>query len=225
MLNFRLEKRLFKRSGKIIAGMDEVGRGPIAGPIAVGAVIVDLNFYRKIKRQDKWWRLVNDSKKLSPKLREEIFVFIKRYLPFGVGMASPAIIDNYGIKKAIKVAAKRALRKLPVKPEIILLDGNRKFLHLKNCSERTVVKGDGKIWSIACASIAAKVVRDNYMVKAGKRFSRYHFPRHKGYGTALHVKCLEKYGPCPLHRFSFQPVKSLGFQKPFSRVSHESGSN
>lgn len=225
MLNFRIEKRLAKKTGKIVIGMDEVGRGPIAGPIAVGAVLIDTDFCEKIKPKDNWWRKVNDSKKLSPKLRNEIFAFIEEYMLFGVGMASSELIDKYGIKKATEVAAKRALKKIGRKPEIILVDGNRKFINYNNCSERAIVKGDGRMWSIACASIAAKVVRDKFMTRIDKFFPNYQFQKHKGYGTALHLECLKRHGPCRFHRYSFAPVKNFGSRKSFYRVKRESAGN
>lgn len=222
MLNFRWEKRLAKKTGKVIVGIDEAGRGPIAGPIAVGAVLIDFDFYKKIKPEDNWWQWVNDSKKLSPALREEIFVFIERYMVFGVGMASSSFIDKHGIKKATEIAARKAIKKLGIKPAVILVDGNRKLLNHRGYSERTVVRGDGLVWSIACASIAAKVTRDRYMKNAHKKWPQYKFALHKGYGTALHLECLTKHGPCPLHRFSFAPLKNRGFQKSFSRLKRGS---
>lgn len=225
MINFRIEKRLGKNTGKTIVAMDEVGRGPIAGPVAVGAVLLDSSFYAKIKKKDQWWKLVDDSKKLSPKSRKKLFNSIKKNLTFEVGMASQNIIDKYGIIKAIRLAAKRALRNLKAKPEIILVDGYRKFVGSKNCSERTIVKGDSRIWGIACASIAAKVIRDDYMRKASELFPQYHFHRHKGYGTALHIKCLKRYGPCSLHRFSFAPVKNRGFRKSSFQTKRGNASN
>jgi ribonuclease HII len=217
MLNFRIEKRLCLKTDKIIVGMDEAGRGPIAGPVAVGAVLVDISFLKNIRKHDTWWRRINDSKKLAPVEREKLFKFIGNNLPFGVGMVSASYIDRWGIKKATERAAKLALLALKIKPEIILQDGNRKFLKQKQCSQRLVVKGDGLLWSIACASIVAKVTRDNYMKKTGRRFPKYHFDKHKGYGTKLHISCLAQFGPCPIHRLSFAPLKSHEFQKSFSQ--------
>lgn len=213
MLNFRIEKRLKIRSGKIILGMDEAGRGPIAGPVAVGAVLVDANIFNHIREGDVWWRKINDSKKLAPPEREKLYQFINKNVPCGVGMVSAKYIDRYGINKAIKRAATLALKTLKVEPGIILQDGNRKFLKIKNCSQRTITKGDGRLWSIACASIVAKVSRDHYMNKISRRYPKYNFDKHKGYGTKLHFSLLEKYGPCRLHRFSFAPLRNRGSQK------------
>lgn len=217
MINFRIEKRLKIRSGKSIIGMDEAGRGPIAGPIAVGAVLIDMGFYRRIKKNDRWWRKINDSKKISPRERDSLFKFIKKNLSFGVGMVSSRYIDRYGIGKAREKAAKIALKSLKIKPEIILEDGKQNFINVKKCSQRMVVKGDSHLWSIACASIVAKVTRDNYMKKMSRRYPKYHFDKHKGYGTQLHLSCLWKHGPCPMHRFSFAPLRNREFQKSFSK--------
>lgn len=217
MLNFRIEKRLEAHSGKIVLGMDEVGRGPIAGPVAVGAVLIDSQFLNCLRKNEKWWREVNDSKKLTAKEREKIYRFVCQKVPHAVGMASARYIDRHGIVAAVRKAARLALKKLEVKPGIILQDGNRQFLKVKNCSQRTIVNGDGRLWSIACASIAAKVSRDSYMKKAGRRYPQYNFSQHKGYGTKSHINLLWKHGPCRFHRFSFAPLKNRGFQRPFSR--------
>jgi len=225
MLNFRFEKRLQKRTGKIIVAMDEAGRGPVAGPIAVGAVLLDEAFYRRIKKRDKWWRIIDDSKKLSPKIRRKMFAQIKKNLTYGVGLASAEFIDRHGIVKATKKAAQRALKEIAVNPEVILVDGVRKFINLKNCSERAVVRGDSRIWGIACASIAAKVTRDDFMAKADKRYPKYKFQQHKGYGTRLHLHLISLHGPCPLHRFSFAPVKNHGSRKSSSPALRGSGGN
>lgn len=203
--------------------MDEAGRGPIAGPIAVGAVLIDETFYRRIKKKDKWWQLIDDSKKLSPKNRQNMFYQIKRNLEFGVGMASAEFIDKHGIVKATQKAAQRALKQIRIQPQLILVDGNRKFINKKSCSERAVVRGDSRIWGIACASIAAKVTRDEYMIKAAKRYPKYKFHLHKGYGTAKHFNIIDQFGPCILHRFSFAPVKNHGSRKSFSQAKRENG--
>lgn len=215
MLNFRIEKHLCLKSGKFIVGMDEAGRGPIAGPVAVGAVLIDKDFIKIFSQKNTWWRKINDSKKIIPAEREKLFKYISQNIPFGVGMASAKYIDRYGISKAIEKAAKSALKSLKIKPEIILQDGNRKFIQLKKCSQRMIVKGDGLLWSIACASIVAKVTRDNFMKKAGRHYPKYYFNRHKGYGTKLHISCLEQFGPCPIHRFSFAPLRNREFRKSF----------
>jgi len=221
MLNFRIEKRLKQRSDKSIVGMDEAGRGPIAGPVAVGAVLVDNNFLKNVRKHNTWWRRINDSKKLAPVEREKLFKFITKNIPFGLGMVSAKYIDRFGIKKATEKAARKALLGLTIRPALILQDGNRKFLNQKKCSLRLITKGDGLLWSIACASIVAKVARDNYMRQIARRFPRYHFDKHKGYGTKLHLSCLTQFGPCSLHRFSFAPLRNREFQKSFLKGKRE----
>ena len=225
MLNFRIEKRLLLNTGKKIVGMDEAGRGPLAGPIAVGAVLLDFEFYNKIRKEDNWWKRINDSKKLLPEQREKIFEYIQKYIAFSVGMVSEKYIDRFGLTKATKNAAQKALKKLGVKPEILLVDGNRKFLDLEKCSERFIIDGDAKLFSIACASIAAKVPRDRYMIKTGKKWPVYLFHKHKGYGTKIHLNLIEKYGPCPLHRMSFAPLKNHGFRKSSSQSKRGNADN
>lgn len=206
--------------------MDEAGRGPLAGPVAVGVTFFDSNFYRKIRQKDKWWQWIDDSKKLSSAKREELFSYIEKNIPFAVGLVSAKFIDRQGIRMAIEVAAKKALKKLKIESAIILADGNKEFIKSrKSCRERTVVNGDARLFSIACASIIAKVTRDRLMKKAHRRWPKYCFDRHKGYGTALHLACLKKHGPCPLHRFSFAPLKNLEFRKSSFRKKRESVDN
>lgn len=215
MINFRTEKRLNKKTNKIIVGMDEAGRGPIAGPVAVGAVLCDCAFYKSITSNDKWLKKVNDSKKLSPDRREKIYQKIQNKMLFGVGFSSAKIIDRYGINKAIERAAKKALKKLNLKPDLILLDGNRKFIKRKTCKQQEIKKGDARIFSIACASIMAKVARDRLMKSANERWPGYGFLRHKGYGTEFHLKRLKRLGPCLFHRMSYAPLKNREFRKSF----------
>lgn len=216
-LNPRAERKLHKKTGKVAVGMDEAGRGPIAGPVAVGVVLADIGFLKKNLKRSDWWRKVKDSKKLTPATREELYRAIRKKLPCGVGMASARYIDLHGIKKAIAQAAKEALRDLGVKPGIILQDGNQEFLKIKKCSLRKIIRGDGRLWSIACASILAKVSRDHYMERLSQRHPQYKFNKHKGYGTKLHFELLAKHGPSRHHRFSFAPLKRKGHQKSFGK--------
>jgi len=193
--------------------MDEAGRGPIAGPVAVGAVLVNTPFLKRLSQKRLWWHKINDSKKLSPQERDWLYRRIAKELPWGVGMASAKYIDRHGIKKAIKKAARLAVRNLGVKPEIVLQDGNQSFLKIKNCSHRIIIQGDNRLWSIACASILAKVTRDRFMGKIARRYPKYNFQKHKGYGTRSHVSLLKKHGPCCHHRYSFAPLKNRARQK------------
>lgn len=189
-----------------VIGIDEAGRGPLAGPVAVGVVLIN-----KAKLQ-KWGR-IKDSKQLSPAKRAEIFAKLKKeradsQLDFAVSLVSAKLIDEQGIVWAIKKAMSRALAKLQTRTKIdltkaeVLLDGSLVApINFKN--QKTIIKGDEKITIIALASIAAKVTRDNYMIRLAKKYSHYGFDVHKGYGTAAHYRALKKQGLSPLHRRSF----------------------
>lgn len=206
MLNFSLEKKLIKNNGFVV-GLDEVGRGPLAGPVAVGAVIFNLDFFKKEKRKNCWWREVNDSKKLSENKRERLAKLIKSHFICAVSMESSKIIDRFGINGAIERASLKALKKIKFKKGVLLLDGNRKFIAEKEFQQELFKGGDGLVFTIACASIVAKVERDNWMKKNHKKWPEYNFCQNKGYGTAFHLKTIREIGPCPLHRLSFAPLK------------------
>lgn len=176
-----------------ICGIDEAGRGPLAGPVVAAAVVLPKGYVIDG---------VNDSKKLSEKKREALFdVIIHECVSFGIGEADEQEIDEINILNATFLAMKRAVENLSVKPQLALIDGNQKP-HL-SIEERTVVKGDAKSASIAAASILAKVTRDRYMIEMDKKYPEYQFFKHKGYGTKLHYEMIEKYGICPIHRRSF----------------------
>lgn len=178
---------------KIICGIDEAGRGPLAGPVVAAAVILPKGYVIDG---------VNDSKKLSEKKREQIFDVIKQEaLAYSVGMASCEEIDDINILQATFLAMRRAVDGLNIKPDIALIDGN-KAPGLDIC-ERTIVKGDAKSANIAAASIIAKVTRDRYMLDLAEQYPQYQFEKHKGYGTKLHYQMLEEYGISPIHRKSF----------------------
>ncbi|PHS26992.1 MAG: ribonuclease HII [Robiginitomaculum sp.] len=179
-----------------VCGVDEVGRGPGAGPVVAAAVILDP---ARIPPG------LNDSKKLSQKYREELFGELVRCAHFGVGMAEPEEIDRRNILHASMVAMGRAVAALPHAPDHALIDGNRLPKNLP-CPAEAIIKGDGKSVSIAAASIIAKVVRDRLMVRADFLYPGYGFAAHKGYLTKVHKAALQSFGPCPLHRFSFAPV-------------------
>lgn len=185
-----------KSLGSILfCGVDEAGRGPLAGPVVAGAVILPLN-------EDKMIEGLNDSKKLTPKKREELFGRIKdTALSVGVGVASVEEIENLNILNATFLAMKRAVLKLTPKPSFCIVDGNR--IPPLDIPARCVVKGDGKSASIAAASIVAKVTRDEMMVKLDKTYPKYGFAGHKGYGTKLHYEMISKWGITPVHRKSF----------------------
>ena len=187
----------------VLVGVDEVGRGPIAGPLAVGAFASRKNVLKK-----HFWG-VRDSKKLSPKQREEWFRKIKdlqrlQLVDFSVTFVSASSVDTIGISKALRRAISSCLSKLVVSPERteVLLDGGikapRRFL-----LQKTIIKGDEKERIIACASIVAKVIRDRRMTRFSKHYPEYGFEVHKGYGTVKHYEALRKYGFCSIHRKSF----------------------
>lgn len=182
-----------------IAGVDEVGRGCLAGPVVASAVILDPN--RPIKG-------LRDSKKLSAKKRDELAQEIKeKALAWSVAAMGPEVIDKINILQATLEAMKAAVEKLPVEPDFVQVDGN-KLPKWKWLSE-AVVKGDDKVEWISAASIIAKTTRDGYMCKIAELYPQYGFEHHVGYGTAEHIKALKAYGPTPIHRKTFAPVREV----------------
>lgn len=182
-----------------IAGVDEVGRGCLAGPVVAAAVILDHN--RPIKG-------LRDSKKLSAKKRDELAEEIKeKALAWSVAAMGPEVIDKINILQATLEAMKAAVEKLPVEPDFVQVDGN-KLPKWKWLSE-AVVKGDDKVEWISAASIIAKTTRDAYMCKIAELYPQYGFEHHVGYGTAEHIKALKAYGPTPIHRKTFAPVREV----------------
>lgn len=197
---------------KYIIGIDEAGRGPLAGPVAVGAVLIKadntshLTLHQVLDTKQKVFANF-DSKKLSAKKREEIFELVKNdkiNYRFAVSLVSEKIIDDHGIVFAIKLGVERALAKFKISPNdcLVLLDGSLKA-PAEFINQQTIVRGDASEPLIGLASIAAKVTRDNFMQKAHEEFPAYGFNQHKGYGTAFHYQALKTHGPCPLHRKSF----------------------
>ena len=176
-----------------ICGIDEAGRGPLAGPVVAGAVILP---------KDCDLLYLNDSKKLSEKKREELFIQIReKALSVGVGFASPERIDEINILNATYEAMREAISQLSPQPELCLNDAVT--IPGVSIPQIPIVKGDAKSASIAAASIIAKVTRDHYMLEMDERYPEYGFAKHKAYGTAAHIEALKKYGPCPIHRRSF----------------------
>lgn len=192
----RYEIDLFKKGYSLIAGLDEVGRGPLAGPVCAAAVILDpKSSYLGVK----------DSKKLSEKQREELSVKIKETaLAYCIAYASPNEIDEINILNATKLAMKRAIEGLNIKPDYLLLDAININV---NIPQKSIIKGDDNSISIGAASIIAKVERDNYMKEISKKYPFYDFENNKGYGTDSHIKGLKEHGPCEIHRKSF--IKSI----------------
>ncbi len=179
-----------------IAGVDEAGRGPLAGPVVAAAVI----FPTEIDIVG-----LDDSKKLSPQKREELFPQIQENaITFGVAAVDHEIIDEINILQAARLAMKQAVEQLAPCPDLLLIDGNQKIDSSLN--QWAIVKGDSKSLSIAAASILAKVTRDKIMDDYHKLYPQYEFNRHKGYGTKLHRTLIQEHGPCPIHRSTFRGV-------------------
>lgn len=200
--NLDWEKRLRLQGYELIAGIDEAGRGALAGPVVAAAVILPSSSY------PPWLKLVRDSKEISPKKRETLFHFIREEaVSVGVGIVSAQIIDAANILKATQLAMKQAVEKLPRQPHFLIIDR----LTLPHCPipQEGITRGDKLCLSIACASIVAKVTRDHIMEELDEIHPDYGFAKHKGYGTRRHVSCLQQLGPSPSHRLSFAPVKTI----------------
>lgn len=180
-----------------VCGIDEAGRGPLAGPVVAAAVILDL---------DTMPTGLNDSKRLSQSAREHLLNDLWACADIGIGIAEPAEIDRINILGATMTAMRRAVAGLAVPPKTALIDGNR--APGLSCAEQTIVKGDARSVSIAAASIVAKVTRDRLMMAAHARYPVYGFDAHKGYGTKAHRAAIAAHGPCPIHRFSFAPMRT-----------------
>lgn len=197
MLYWEVKRR--KAGFRTVAGLDEAGRGPLAGPVVAAAVILP---HRKRFRFP-----IVDSKKLTPARREEVYAYLLK-LPgtvIGVGIVDQSEIDRLNILEATREAMRIAIEKLPEEPACLLIDGL--FLPGVTSPQKKLIRGEERSVSIAAASIVAKVTRDRLMISFDRDYPHYGFARHKGYGTREHLKMLDEHGPCPLHRFSFRPVK------------------
>lgn len=192
MLDYELE--YYKSGKKLIAGVDEAGRGPLAGPVCVAAVIMPF-------KQDKIIEEINDSKKLTEKKREQLFEKIKNTaISYNIVFVDEKTIDSINILNATKLGMKQAIEGLSVKPELVLIDA----VKIDTCvPTESIIKGDAKSYNIAAASILAKVTRDKLMVDLDKKYPEYNFKKHKGYGTKEHIENLKKFGKCEIHRNSF----------------------
>ncbi len=191
---FEYEKEYFI-TGLVVAGIDEAGRGSVAGPVVAAAVILNPDFVNDVG--------INDSKQLSAKRREEFFSIIQdNAISVGIGIIDNEIIDKINILQATQEAMHIAIGKLNPQPGQLLIDGN--YFRDNGIPYQTIVRGDAKSLSIAAASIIAKVTRDKWMTEnADKQFPEYGFAKHKGYGTKAHMSAIEEYGLCPLHRRTF----------------------
>ncbi len=227
--NFNQEKKLWKRGYKYVVGLDEAGRGPLAGPVVAAAVCVNLKFgcllpggfiYNlKSILNDKILKNVKDSKKMTPKAREGAYKILTNHpqIKYGVGVVSEKVIDKINILQATKLAMQKAVknlcnelhdREVHCVLDFLIIDGNftlRQAQGKKYIPEKSIIKGDRKVFSIAAASIIAKVTRDRLMRKYHKKYPQYGFDLHKGYGTKAHFANLQKFGPCKIHRKTFRP--------------------
>jgi len=186
-----------------IAGLDEAGRGALAGPVAAAAVILPLDNPKALEAL----RDVNDSKQLSAKKREWLFGLITQHaLAYGIGLEPAEVIDEIGILPATKRAMSTAVAQLQPAADYLLIDGRIRLKSLP-LPQQAIIRGDARSLSIAAASILAKVTRDRLMVDQDSIYPLYGFARHKGYGTAQHLTALEKFGPSPFHRHSFAPIR------------------
>ncbi|OGZ63036.1 MAG: ribonuclease HII [Candidatus Staskawiczbacteria bacterium RIFCSPHIGHO2_02_FULL_34_10] len=272
--NFNEEKKLWRKGFNVVVGLDEAGRGPLAGPVVAAAITINPKFktlnpkqiknsnFRNLKRildfdnlnlfrisdLGFWISQIKDSKQLSEKKREEIYTIITKHpaIEWGVGIVSEKIIDKINILEATKLAMQKAINSLNInfnkfnKQKILprdfndrenheevlkdvgflLIDGNftlRQAQGKQFIPQLSIIKGDQKVFSISAASIIAKVTRDRIMQKMHKKYPQYGFEKHKGYGTALHIKNLKNFGPCKIHRKTFFPVRSLDYSVVFDR--------
>lgn len=191
---WKYEIKAWDRGYRIVAGVDEAGRGPLAGPVVAAAVVL---------ARDAILDGLDDSKKLSHDKREELFPKIQE-MTHGVAIVSPEVVDEINILQATRLAMKQAVEKLLSSPDILLIDGNQKIDSL--IEQWIIIKGDGKSFSIAAASVLAKVTRDRIMEKYHQQYPQYEFARHKGYGTQKHRNLIAEHGPCPIHRRTFRGV-------------------
>ena len=190
---WEFESKYYAQGLQFVCGVDEAGRGPLAGPVCAAAVILPQHI--KIPG-------LNDSKKLTDKRRRELMPIIKeKAIAYGIAFADEKEIDDINILQATFLAMERAVSALSVKPEILLIDGNREKDF--KIPVETIVKGDSRSASIAAASVLAKVTRDDYLLQMAQQYPEYGFDIHKGYGTKAHYAAIEKHGPCPIHRITF----------------------
>lgn len=231
---FELEEKLLSEGWDFVVGVDEAGRGPLAGPVVAAAVAVrklqitnyklqinsknqilnnQKNSNEKNLDEEKMWDLIKDSKKLSEKRREEVFEFIRENFYVGVGICDHQTIDRINILEATFLAMKKAVGELRNQTKnqggkiLILVDGD-KIIPNFSIEQKSIVSGDKLVKSISAASIIAKVTRDRMMNEFDKKYPQYQFAKHKGYGTKIHIDALKQYGPCEIHRKTFAPVRN-----------------
>ena len=187
------DRSFFISKNFVLAGVDEAGRGPLAGPVIAASVVFDKNTFIKE---------VNDSKRVSEKKREELYTkIINEAITFGVGIVDEKTIDKINILQATMIAMKDAVKNLKINPNLVIVDGNKAFE--TTLETKTIVKGDSISFSIAAASIVAKVTRDRIMRRASEIFPEYRWNKNKGYGTQEHINAIKRFGPTSIHRMSF----------------------
>jgi len=213
--NLDEEDKLKSQGYELVAGIDEVGRGALAGPVVASAVILPHPAILP------WLGLVRDSKELNSRKRDSLFDLInKEAVAVGIGVVPPQVIDSVNILKATRLAMIQAVEKLSKQPSFLLID--RVTLSQCPIPQRGITRGDKLCLSIACASIIAKVTRDRIMEEFDQIYPGYGFARHKGYGTGGHISCLQKLGPSPIHRLYFAPVRNIiASQNPSSLKSSD----
>lgn len=212
---FDKERERWLEGREIVIGVDEAGRGPLAGPVVACAAVVRSVHHDGLR--EKMWTLIRDSKTLSAKQRERAFEFIRARFIVGVGVCDHETIDRMNVLQATFLAMKRALTELRgiMKKEAVIMKENAMYLLIDgnqiipniSIKQEAIIGGDGSVASIAAASIVAKVTRDRMMTAFHEKYPAYGFDRHKGYGTRAHMDALRAHGPCPIHRKSFGPVK------------------
>ncbi|GHT42149.1 ribonuclease HII [Endomicrobiia bacterium] len=194
------DKNFYDKWFTLVAGIDEAGRGSLAGPVTAAAVIL---------AKDLIIPDLNDSKQVSERKREQLFVIIKdKALAYVIEAVDNTIIDKINILQATFLVMSRAVLKLQIKPELFLIDGNHKIPNLP-FKQEAIISGDAKSACIAAASILAKVTRDKIMKEYAKQYPVYEFEKHKGYGTRQHIESLKQHGPCPIHRITFAPISDI----------------
>tara|TARA_A100001037_G_scaffold303812_1_gene338823 strand:- start:9584 stop:10216 length:633 start_codon:yes stop_codon:yes gene_type:complete len=210
MPDFSYEQSAISKGYTCIVGLDEVGRGCLAGPLVAGAVVLET-------KEPQWIVGVDDSKKISPTKREKLSEAIKlNAKAWSIGLVQPADLDKWGLTKSTENAMKHAILGLGLEPDYLLLD----YVPLDSWEQpHDVIKqGDSKSYSIAAASIIAKVYRDNLMVQIASKYPRYDFASNKGYGSKAHMNALSLYGPCDIHRQSFTPVQEVSGKSYIERT-------
>ncbi len=200
------ERGLFDAGYGLIGSVDEAGRGPLAGPVVAACVLISAGSLDKPEIKDLL-SSVKDSKKLSPAKRKELFpLIVEAFDGYGIGISDHATIDRINILEASFLAMKKAIGILRKKPDCLIIDGKLAIPSI-SIPQKPIIAGDNLVFSIAAASILAKVARDNLMLEIHEKYPQYNFAKHKGYGTKEHLEMLAKYGPSPVHRKSFKPIR------------------